>query len=67
MPTGTPESLILTKDGKHERFPSIRSAWLERLRGPNDSSERIGEYNRQKVRAAIKNRAQINGYYISYG
>ena len=66
MPTGIPEPLILERNGKRERFPSIRSAWLQRLRGPHDPCEKIGDHNRKKVRAAIENHTQINGYYIYY-
>ena len=66
MPTGIPEPIILEKNNKREVFPSIRNAWLEKLRGPNDPNEKIGEHNRKKVRLAIKNHTQINGYYIYY-
>ena len=66
MSTGTPEPLILERNGKRERFPSIRSAWLRKLRGTEDSGEIIGQRNRDKVRKAIENHTQINGYYIYY-
>ncbi|MDR0300699.1 MAG: hypothetical protein LBI04_00100 [Treponema sp.] len=63
---GIPEPVILEKNGKTIRVRSIRKAWLEYLRGPNDSSEIIGEHNRKKVRSAIENHTKINGYYIYY-
>jgi hypothetical protein len=66
MPTGISEPLILERNGKRERFPSIRSAWLRRLRGSEDSGEIIGQRNREKVRKAIETHTQINGYYIYY-
>jgi len=66
MPTGIPEPLILEKNGRQIHFPSIRSAWLKKLRDPHDSCEKIGDHNRKKVRAAIENHTQINGYYIYY-
>jgi hypothetical protein len=66
MPTGIPEPIILEKNGKKEKFPSIRKAWLEKLRGHNDSYEKISQFNREKVRMAIKEKTQINGYNIEY-
>jgi hypothetical protein len=67
MPSGIPEPLILERNGKKEWYPSIRSAWLKKLRGPNDSETIIGQRNRnKKVRAAIENHIQINGYFIYY-
>jgi hypothetical protein len=63
---GVPEPVILEKNGKKERVRSIRKAWLEYLRGPNNSCETIGESNRKKVRFAIESHTKINGYYIYY-
>jgi len=62
--TGYPEAVILEKDGKQEHFPSIRDAWLTKLRGPNDSKRIIGQANREKVRSAISNHTKISGYNI---
>jgi len=58
--------IILEKNGKKEKFRSIRNAWLVKLRGPNDSDTIIGQHNRNKVRLAIENHTQINGYFIYY-
>jgi hypothetical protein len=63
---GIPEPLVLEKNGARERFPSIRNAWLTRLRSPQDSDQKIGQRNREKVRLAIDRHTQINGYYIYY-
>jgi hypothetical protein len=64
---GVAEPVVLEKEGKEYSFPSIRQAWLQKLRGPHDSAEKIGERNRKKVRAAIANHTRINGYAIRYG
>jgi len=64
--TGLPEPIILEKNGKREYFPSIRNAWLLKLRCPQDSDKIIGQNNRNKVRTAIKNHTKINGYNIYY-
>ena len=66
MPTGISEPIILDKNGKKFEFPSIRNAWLLKLRNKNDSPIIIGQNNRIKVRKAIENHTQINGYYIYY-
>jgi uncharacterized protein YeeX (DUF496 family) len=39
---------------------------LTRLRGAGDSPAKIGQYNREKVKAAIEQHTPINGYYIYY-
>jgi hypothetical protein len=64
--TGIPEPVILEKNGITEHFPSIRSAWLKRLRSTSNSSAHIGQGNREKVKDAIAQHVKINGYYIYY-
>jgi hypothetical protein len=58
--------IILEKNGKKEKFRSIRNAWLIKLRSHSDSEEIIGQHNRNKVYLAIENHTQINGYFIYY-
>jgi len=58
--------VILEKNGNKEKFRSIRNAWLEKLRGHNDSKTIIGQGNRNRVYLAIENHTQINGYFIYY-